>query len=105
MNHQDWTPVIITKKQAKPVSKVPIFVKEKDVHIDGYDPDVSKEFSNKLIQARGKMSMKDMSIKAGQLGKQLSIKDIQNVEMRKCTMKQAKQIALIYEKILKLKIL
>ena len=106
MSHQDWEEVTISKKQTKdPPKNSTQFVKERDVHDDGYEQQVSKELSAKLIQARGTMLMKDLSKNAGQIGKQLLVKDIQKVEMRKCTMKHAKQIALIYEKILKLKIL
>ena len=104
---QDWKTVIIhgkssNSKKDTEVKKKPTgnFIKDIDIHETGADAKVSSDLKKKLTEIRvlkGKQS--DISKLAGQCGKKLSIKEIQDLEAGKCTEKQAKQIALIYQKI------
>lgn len=110
---QDWTTVVIRGKSApkpiQPKGKKVTFVGQKDIdiHEKGTDPKITVELKTKLIQARTGSSLKhsELAKKAGQIGKKLLIKDIQNAENGSCTMKEGKQIALIYQKLCNVKIL
>ena len=112
-NDQDWKTVIIhgkssnTKKDSETKKKQNgMFIKDIDIHETGVEAKVSSDLKKTLTDIRvlkGKQS--DISKLAGQSGKKLSIKEIQDLESGKCTEKQAKQIALIYQKIFHCRIL
>tara|TARA_B100001094_G_C18188910_1_gene805801 strand:+ start:3324 stop:3668 length:345 start_codon:yes stop_codon:yes gene_type:complete len=110
---QDWKTVIIHGKSTNSKTDTEIkkkqtgtFIKDIDIHETGVESKVSSELKKKLTEIRvlkGKQS--DISKLAGQSGKKLSVKEIQDLEAGKCTEKQAKQIALIYQKIFHCKLL
>jgi hypothetical protein len=106
MEHQDWKEVILRKPSAQ-VTKGPTFTppKEKDVHDHGVEPKITPELREKLKTARGPMPQKELCNKAGQMGCKLVVKDVQRAEAGQCTLKEGKQIALAYQKVLKVKIL
>lgn len=114
MEHQDWNTVIIRGKtkgsknvqtcvEKRPVQKQ--VMKDVDIHENGPEAKISSELRKKLIEARNGKKMAELAAAAGQCGKKLTQKDIQQAEQGLCTMKQGKQIALIYERVLKMKIL
>jgi hypothetical protein len=114
MSHQDWNTVIIrgkTNSVQKQVVKRPQHVnrtpKDVDIHENGPETKISTELRKKLVECRTakEKNMSDLAVAAGQCGKKLTVKDIQQAEQGHCTMKQGKQIALIYEKVLRVKIL
>lgn len=108
MDHQDWTPVILRKtggsgeKKSGPTYTPP---KEKDVHEHGVEPKITSELVKKLKDARGPLPQKELCRQAGQLGCRLGFKDFQRAEAGLCTLKEGKQVALAYQKVLKVKIL
>ena len=111
MSNQDWNTVIIRRKspsvshedkKTECVTKQKgNYVKDVDIHENGPEAKITPELRKKLCDARNgrEFTQSDLLKKAGAVGKKITLREIQDAEMGKCTMKQAKQIALIYQKV------
>ena len=105
MEHQDWQTVILRKNVPKKSVSPNLPPKERDLHEDGVAAKITTELKTALIQARGARKRHDVFLEAQQRGCRVPEKVMEQAEAGKCTLKEGKQVALAYQKVLGVKIL
>jgi len=107
MEHQDWQQVVLRRPGAQTQKRVSPNLPpwERDVHEDGPDALITSALKNALIQARGARKRRDVFLEAQQRGCRVPEKVMEQAEAGKCTLKEGKQVALAYQKVLGVKIL
>ena len=107
MEHQDWQPVVLrrpgTQTQKRVSPNLP--PRERDIHDDGPDARITPRLKTALIVARGSRKRHELFLEAQRRGCRVAEKDMEEAEAGKCTLKMGKQVALAYEKVLRVKIL
>tara|TARA_B110000977_G_scaffold198712_1_gene284187 strand:- start:186 stop:503 length:318 start_codon:yes stop_codon:yes gene_type:complete len=105
MEHQDWQPVMLRRHQSKKTVSPNLPPKERDFHEDGLDTRITSRLRTALIMARGARKRHDLFLESQQRGCRIKEKDMEDAETGRCTLKVGKQVALVYEKITRVKIL
>jgi len=107
MEHQDWQQVVLRRPGAQTQKRVSpnLPPKEKDIHEDGPDALITSQLRTALVAARGSRKRHDLFLEAQRRGCRVKEKDMEEAEAGKCTLKVGKQVALAYEKVLRIKIL
>lgn len=105
MDHQDWQTVVLRRHQPKKIVSPNLPPKEKDIHEDGVAAKITSELKTALIKARGPRKRHDVFLEAQRCGCRVPEKIMEQAEAGKCTLKEGKQVALAYQKVLGVKIL
>ena len=105
MEHQDWQQVVLRRHQPKKTVSPNLPPRERDIHEDGPDARITPKLKTALVTARGSRKRHDLFLDAQRRGCRVAEKDMEEAETGKCTLKVGKQVALAYEKVLRVKIL
>ena len=107
MEHQDWQQVVLRRPGAHTQKRVSpnLPPREKDIHENGPDARITSQLRTALVTARGSRKRHDLFLEAQRRGCRVKEKDMEEAEAGKCTLKVGKQVALAYEKVLRIKIL
>ena len=105
MEHQDWQQGVLRRHRSKKSVSPNLPPRERDLHEDGPNDRITTKLKTALVTTRGPRKRHDLFLEAQRRGCRVAEKDMEEAEAGRCTLKMGKQVALAYEKVLRVKIL